>query len=275
MKIATFNINNVNRRLPNLIAWLASAQPDAVCLQELKAADADFPAAEIRAAGYGAVWWGQRSWNGVAILARGARPVLTRRGLPGDPADAQSRYVEAAVSGVLICCLYAPNGNPQPGPKFAYKLGWFERLIAHAAELAATGLPVMLAGDYNIVPTEADIYPSRSWAKNALVQPEPRAQFRRLLDQGWIDSVRACHPGNPPPFTFWDYKFGRWERDGGLRIDHLLLSPSLAGRLDSAGVDRAVRGEPEASDHAPAWAILRDRSDPGRPRRKRATGAFP
>jgi exodeoxyribonuclease III len=255
MKIATFNINNVNRRLPNLLAWLAEAAPDVVCLQELKASDRDFPAAAIRDAGYQAVWQGQRTWNGVAILARNAEPVLTRRSLPGDPSDQQSRYIEAAVDGVLIGCLYLPNGNPQPGPKFAYKLAWFERLIAHAAELHATGLPVVLAGDYNVVPTDQDIYPSKSWTKDALLQPESRAAFRRLVEQGWTDAIRTCHPTGPL-YTFWDYKRDRWARDAGLRIDHLLLGPVVAKWLVSAGVDRDVRGAAGASDHAPTWVVL-------------------
>ena len=256
MKLATFNVNDVNRRLPNVLAWLRSSRPDVACLQELKATDAAFPAQAMAEAGYGAVWQGQRSWNGVAILARGGDPVLTRRRLPGDPADEQSRYIEAAVDGVLVGCLYLPNGNPQPGPKFVYKLAWFERLIAHAADLLAADLPVVLAGDYNVVPSAADMYASRSWAKNALVQPQSRRAFGRLLDQGWTDSLRAVHP-TAPVYTFWDTKFGRWERDAGLRIDHILLSPQLAGRLVAAGVDRAVRGEPNASDHAPAWVRLR------------------
>ena len=256
MKIATFNINNVNRRLPNLLAWLARAAPDVVCLQELKATDRQFPIAALRDAGYGAVWRGQSAWNGVAILARGADPVPTSYALPGDPADTQSRYIEAAVGGVLIACLYLPNGNPQPGPKFAYKLAWFERLIARAAELQAAGVPAVLAGDYNVVPTDADIYPSTSWAKNALVQPAPRAAFRRLLGQGWTDALRHCHP-EATLYTFWDYKRGRWARDAGLRLDHLLLSADVTRRLRAAGVDRDVRGEEGASDHAPAWIILK------------------
>jgi exodeoxyribonuclease III len=256
LKIATFNINNVNRRLPNLLAWLRQAEPDVVCLQELKATDAAFPAAAIEAAGYGSVWQGQASWNGVAILARGADPILTRRRLPGDPTDTQSRYIEAAVDGVLIASIYAPNGNPQPGPKFDYKLAWLERLAAHAAELYGTGLPVVLAGDYNVVPTDADIYPSKSWAKDALLQPQARAAFRRLLEQGWMDAVRARHPSEPV-YTFWDYKRDRWSRDAGLRIDHLLLSAAVVERLADAGVDRAVRGEDGASDHAPTWVTLR------------------
>jgi exodeoxyribonuclease-3 len=256
MKIATFNINNVNRRLPNLLRWLRAAAPDVVCLQELKAADRSFPEAAIRDAGYGAVWRGQPTWNGVAILARGATPVLTRTELPGDPDDGQSRYIEAAVGGVLIACIYLPNGNPQPGPKFDYKLTWFERLIAHASELLAAEVPAVLAGDYNVVPTDQDIYPTRSWAKDALLQPESRAAFRRLLDQGWIDAIRTLHP-DEPMYTFWDYKRDRWRRDAGLRLDHLLLSAPLVDRLTQGGVDRNVRGEDGASDHAPAWIVLR------------------
>jgi exodeoxyribonuclease-3 len=254
MKIATYNVNDINRRLPNLLDWLRSARPDAVCLQELKTAS--FPAAALQDAGYGAVWSGERRWNGVAILARGAEPVLTRDHLPGDPADPQARYIEAAVQGVLIGCLYLPNGNPQPGPKFTYKLAWFDRLIAHAASLLAADIPVALAGDYNVVPTDADIYPSKSWAKNALVQPESRAAFQRLLDQGWTDAIRTRHP-TARLYTFWDYLRERWPRDAGLRLDHILLSPALTSRLRDAGVDRAVRGAPNASDHAPAWVTLR------------------
>ena len=256
MKIATFNINNVVRRLPNLLAWLAAARPDVVCLQELKATDASFPQAALEDAGYGAVWRGQRSWNGVAILARQRAPILVRDELPGDPADAQSRYIEAAVNGVLVASLYLPNGNPQPGPKFDYKLAWFERLIAHAAELRAAGVPAVLAGDYNVVPSDFDIYPTKSWANDALLQPESRAAFRRQLEQGWTDALRALHP-TEPMYTFWHYLRDRWRRNAGLRIDHLLLSPALADRLVAAGVDRAVRGEVGASDHAPAWIVLR------------------
>ena len=256
MRIATFNVNNVNKRLANLVEWLAAAEPDVVCLQELKASDAEFPRAAIETAGYGAVWRGQRTWNGVAILARGAEPVPTRDALPGDPDDLHARYVEAAVGGVLIASLYAPNGNPQPGPKFDYKLAWMERLIRHAAELHATGLPVVLAGDYNIAPEPVDVYPTRSYDDNALVQPEPRAAWRRLLGQGWVDALRALHPEGPA-FTFWDYRRNRWERDGGMRLDHLLLGGELPGRLAAAGVDRWVRGRENASDHAPVWIELR------------------
>lgn len=252
MRIATFNINNVNRRLPVLIGWLEEAAPDVVCLQELKAADRQFPLRALQAAGYGAVWRGQTAWNGVAILAKGVDPILTRDTLPGDLGDEQSRYIEAAVGGVLVASIYLPNGNPQPGPKFAYKLAWFDRLIAHAAALLATGAPVVLAGDYNVVPADLDIYRSTSWGDNALLRPESRAAFRRLLDLGWKDAIRHLHP-NTPMYTFWDYKRGRWGRDAGLRLDHLLLSPSIAPRLRGAGVDREVRGRPDASDHAPAW----------------------
>jgi exodeoxyribonuclease-3 len=255
VRIATFNVNNVNKRLGNLLEWLAEAEPDVVCLQELKASDAEFPHAALEAGGYGAVWQGQRTWNGVAILARDAVPVLTRTGLPGDPADAQARYIEAAVQGVLVASIYAPNGNPQPGPKFTYKLAWHERLNAHAAELLATGLPVVLAGDYNVAPEPRDVYPTRSYDDNALVQPESRAAFRRLLDQGWTDAIRRLYTDTV--YTFWDYRRNRWERDGGMRLDHLLLGSELAGRLAAAGVDRAVRGRENASDHAPVWIEIR------------------
>jgi exodeoxyribonuclease III len=257
MKIATFNINNVNKRLANLLAWLRAAEPDVVCLQELKATDAEFPRAAIEQAGYGAVWRGQRTWNGVAILGRACEPIVTRTQLPGDDRDAESRYLEAAVKGVLVCSLYAPNGNPQPGPRFAYKLSWMERLVAHAAELYAADIPVVLAGDYNVVPTDRDIYPTKSYAKDALLQPESRALFRRILNEGWVDAIRTLHP-EAPMYTFWDYMRNRWPRDAGLRIDHLLLSAQAAERLVGAGVDRDVRAQDGASDHAPAWVMLRD-----------------
>ncbi|MEI5679333.1 MULTISPECIES: exodeoxyribonuclease III [unclassified Mesorhizobium] len=256
MKIATFNVNGINRRLENLLAWLASAKPDIVCLQELKAPDKQFPKSAIEAAGYGAVWRGQSAWNGVAILALGSEPVLTRTELPGDPSDSQSRYIEAAVNGILIASLYAPNGNPQPGPKFDYKLAWHDRLISHATELLATGLPVVLAGDYNVVPEPRDIYPTRSYDDNALVQPESRAAFRSLIEQGWLDALRKVHP-KETLYTFWDYRRNRWPRDAGLRLDHILLSKKLARRLSGAGIDRDARGMDSASDHAPAWITLR------------------
>lgn len=258
MRIATFNINNVNNRLANLLDWLRQARPEVCCLQELKARCSEFPFARIEKTGYGAVWRGEKSWNGVAILGRGCEPVLTRIALPGDPFDRQSRYIEAAVDGVLVATLYAPNGNPQPGPKFKYKLAWMKRLVAHAAELYALDAPVVLAGDFNVVPSDADIYPTKSYAKNALVQPEPRALFKRLLEQGWIDAIRAIHP-DEPMYTFWDYKRNRWERDAGLRIDHLLLNAKAANRLVDSGVDREVRGLEGASDHAPAWVVLSDK----------------
>ncbi|MET4773468.1 exodeoxyribonuclease-3 [Bradyrhizobium elkanii] len=256
MKIATFNINNVNRRLPNLLRWLKTAKPDIVGLQELKASDAEFPAAALAQAGYGAVWQGQKTWNGVAILARKAEPVLIRTALPGDAGDHEARYIEAAVRGIVVTSLYLPNGNPQPGPKFDYKLAWFKRLRAHAAKLLKEDVPVVLAGDYNVAPTPFDIYPTRSWDKDALIQPKSRAAFKALVDQGWCDAIRTLHP-DAPMFTFWDYKRQRWPRDAGLRLDHLLLSPAVAPRLVKAGVDRTVRGEDGASDHAPAWVMLK------------------
>ncbi len=255
MKIATFNINNIRKRLDGLIDWLAEAEPDVVCLQELKTEQGAFPAEPLEQLGYQAVWRGQRTWNGVAILARGTQPILTRSALPGAPADTQARYIEAAVNGVLIGCLYLPNGNPRPGPKFNYKLAWFERLIAHAAALRATGAPVILAGDYNVVPTEADIYQPHRWKDDALLQPEVRAAFQRLLADGWTDALRHIHPDGLL-WTFWAYLHNRWPADKGLRLDHLLLTPDLAERLVDAGVDRWVRGEAEASDHAPAWIEL-------------------
>jgi exodeoxyribonuclease-3 len=262
MKIATFNINNVNKRLANLLAWLRAAKPDVVCLQELKATDREFPTAAIEKAGYGAVWRGQKLWNGVAILARGGEPIVTRTELPGNPDDLQARYIEAAVNGVLITSLYAPNGNPRPGPKFKYKLDWMDRLAVHAAELLAANVPVVLAGDFNVVPTDLDIYPRNSYAKDALLAPEARTRFERLLDCGWRDAIRSVHP-DAPMYTYWSYLRNRWPRDAGLRIDHLLLSKEAAKRLLAAGVDRAVRGKDNASDHAPAWVELRDLASSG------------
>jgi exodeoxyribonuclease III len=256
MKIATFNINNINRRLPNLLRWLRAAKPDVVSLQELKATDSEFPFLAIEKAGYGAVWRGQKTWNGVAILARKVEPVLIRTALPGDRTDHEARYIEAAVKGIIVTSIYLPNGNPQPGPKFDYKLAWFRRLRAHAAKFLKEDIPVVLAGDYNVAPTGLDIYPTRSWDKDALIQPKSRAAFKALVDQGWCDAIRTLHPAKPM-FTFWDYKRNRWPRDAGLRLDHLLLSPVLAPRLTKAGVDRDVRGEEGASDHAPAWIVLR------------------
>lgn len=255
MRLATLNINNVLGRFDSLIEWLDDAQPDVVCLQELKTEQGRFPAEAFEQMGYGAVWKGQRTWNGVAILAKGMTPVLTRSALPSEPDRSQARYIEAAVNGVLIGCLYLPNGNPVPGPKFDYKLAWFEALIAHAQTLLDTGAPVVLAGDYNVVPTESDIYPNHSYGGDALLRPESRAAFQRLLAQGWTDALRTTHP-DVPIWTFWSYLRERWPRDKGLRIDHLLVSPNLAGSLLDAGVDRWVRGMNEASDHAPAWIEL-------------------
>ena len=255
MKIATFNINGVNKRLENLLSWLAEAEPDAVALQEIKCADAEFPRAALERAGYGAIWRGQGPHHGVALLARDRDPVGTRRALPGDPADHEARYIEGAVDGVLIGCLYLPNGNPWPGPKFVYKLAWFERLTAYAGELSRAGIPAVLAGDYNVVPTDADIYDMRTWTKNALVQPEPRAAFARLLGQGWTDALGEMNP-HEPTFTFWAYLRDAWRRDAGLRLDHLLVAPALLPRLVAGGVDREVRGRLNASDHAPAWIEL-------------------
>jgi exodeoxyribonuclease-3 len=256
MKVATFNINNINRRLPNLLRWLRAAKPDVVALQELKATDAEFPQAAIEKAGYGAVWRGQKTWNGVAILARNAEPVLTRTALPGDRDDREARYIEAAVRGVIVTSIYLPNGNPQPGPKFDYKLAWFARLKRHAKTFIKQDLPVVLAGDYNVAPTPLDIYPTKSWDKDALIQPKSRAAFAALIAQGWCDALREAHP-EKRLYTFWDYKRNRWPRDAGLRLDHLLLSPALAPRLAKAGVDKKIRGEDGASDHAPAWVVLR------------------
>lgn len=264
VKLASFNINNINRRLPVLLEWLEAAEPDIVCLQELKAADTQFPQSALAKAGYGAVWKGQSAWNGVAILARGTEPVLTRDTLPGDDTDREARYIEAAVSGILVACLYAPNGNPQPGPKFIAKLRWTDRLIAHAADLLAEHIPVVLAGDYNIVPEARDIYPTRSYDDNALLQPACRAQFARLRQQGWTDALRALAPSETL-YTFWDYRRERWARNAGLRLDHLLVSPDLVPRLRRFGIDRDVRGASEASDHAPVWIELGP--EPGRRRR--------
>jgi len=255
MRIATYNVNGINGRLPVLLRWLAETQPDVACLQELKASDEKFPEGAIADAGYEAIWHGQKSWNGVAILSRIGTPVETRRGLPGDPEDSHSRYIEAAVNGILIGGLYLPNGNPRPGPKFDYKLAWFDRLIAHAAELIATDMPVILAGDFNVMPTERDVYKPERWTEDALFAPEVRAAFFRLLDQGWTDALRTIHP-DETIYTFFDYFRNAYARNAGLRIDHLLLSPSLAPRLRDAQVDREVRGWEKTSDHAPVWIEL-------------------
>ncbi len=254
LRIATYNVNGIRSRLGQLLQWLEREAPDVACLQELKAEHASFPVDEVRAAGYGAIWAGQRSWNGVAILARGEDPVERLRVLPGDPKDDHSRYIEANVKGLIVGCLYLPNGNPQPGPKFDYKLAWFERLIEHARGLPGTQ-GVVLAGDYNVVPTDLDIYDAKSWRKDALLQPESRACYGRLLEQGWIDALRALH-NEERIYTFWDFFRKHWERDAGLRIDHLLVNRALAPRLRASGVDRWVRALPKPSDHAPTWIEL-------------------
>jgi exodeoxyribonuclease-3 len=255
VRIATYNVNGVNGRLPVLLRWLEDRQPDVACLQELKAPDEKFPLAAIEKAGYGAVWHGQKSWNGVAILARGCTPEETRRGLAGDPDDVHSRYIEAACFGLLIGCLYLPNGNPAPGPKFDYKLRWFERFAEHAQGLLDHGVPAVLAGDYNVMPTDLDVYKPERWLDDALFRPEVREAYRRLVAQGWTDALRTLHPGERI-YTFWDYFRNAFGRDAGLRIDHLLLSPKVAPRLTAAGVDRDVRGWEKTSDHAPTWIEL-------------------
>ena len=256
MKIATYNVNGIKARMPRLIEWLDEQKPDIAVLQEIKSSDETFPESDIRDAGYGAIWHGQKGFNGVAVLARGADPVERLRGLPDDPDDMHSRYLEAEIDGMIVASIYLPNGNPQPGPKFDYKLSWFERLNARAAELLALEVPVVLAGDYNVVPTEADIWSPNGLAGDALVQPESRAAFRRLAAQGWTDALKSRHPA-AKMWTFWDYQMNAWPRDAGFRIDHLMLSPEAADRLVDAGVDREYRGRERASDHAPTWVILR------------------
>jgi exodeoxyribonuclease-3 len=258
MKIATFNVNGITARLPRLLEWLAETRPDIACLQELKTSDETFPVAALRDAGYSAVWHGQKGFNGVAVLARGGDLEERRRGLPGDPDDTHSRYLEASAHGVVVASIYLPNGNPQPGPKFAYKLAWFERLAAHAASLVGNGQTVVLAGDYNVVASDetGDIYSPRSYKDDALLQPETRVAYRSLLAQGWTDSIATLHPG-AAMYTYWDYFRNRFPRDAGLRIDHLLLNAPAAARLAEAGVDKAVRAREKPSDHAPAWIVLR------------------
>jgi exodeoxyribonuclease-3 len=257
MRIATYNINGIGARLPNLLRWLDERSPDVACLQELKAPQEKFPEKEIRDAGYGVIWHGQKSWNGVAILARGTDPKEMRRVLPGDPEDVHSRYIEATVHGVTIGCLYLPNGNPAPGPKFQYKLRWLDRFIDHAATLVARDEPVILAGDYNVIPTERDVYKPERWVDDALFRIEVREEFARLMGQGWTDAIRARYP-NETIYTFWDFFRNAYERNAGLRIDHLLLNQNVRDRLTDAGVDRDVRGWERPSDHAPTWVDIRD-----------------
>lgn len=255
MRIATYNVNGINGRLPVLLRWLDETKPDVVCLQELKAPQEKFPVMDVNMAGYNALWHGQKSWNGVAILARNAEPRETCRVLPGDPEDSNSRYIEADVNGIIVGCLYLPNGNPAPGPKFDYKLRWLERLAAHASGLLASDIPVLLTGDYNVIPTEMDVYKPERWVDDALFRPESRSAFKKLVEQGWTDALRKVYP-DEKIYTFWDYFRNSWERDAGLRIDHFLLSPKVERRLISAGVDRMVRGWEKTSDHAPVWIEL-------------------
>jgi exodeoxyribonuclease III len=258
MKIATYNVNGVNGRLPVLLRWLQESKPDVVCLQELKAPEEKFPLQAIEEAGYNAIWHGQKSWNGVAILGCGIQPKERRRGLPGDPEDLHSRYIEAEINNIIVGCLYLPNGNPAPGPKFDYKLKWFERLTLHAAELFASGNPVLLTGDYNVMPTEKDVYKPERWVDDALFRPETREAFHKLLSQGWTDAIRKLYP-DETIYTFWDYFRNAFGRNAGLRIDHFLLSPKLDKRLVAAGVDSYVRGWEKTSDHAPVWIELADK----------------
>jgi exodeoxyribonuclease III len=271
MKIATYNVNGVNGRLPVLLRWLQEAQPDVVCLQELKAPQEKFPLADIRKAGYGAIWHGEKAWNGVAILARGTDPVETRRGLPGDPEDLHSRYIEAAVGGLTIGCLYLPNGNPAPGPKFDYKLAWFERLHKYGKKLIASDAPFIMAGDYNVMPTDLDVYAPERWRDDALFRPEVRKAYAELLKLGWEDALRHLYPGKRI-YTFWKYFRNAFARDAGLRIDHLLLSPSLKSRLVEGGVAREVRSWEKTSDHAPAWIELKDVAQSGSGRERGIDG---
>jgi exodeoxyribonuclease-3 len=267
VKVATYNVNGVNGRLQILQRWLGEASPDVVCLQELKAPQEKFPINAIEAAGYGAVWQGQKSWNGVAILAKGREPHLTRKGLPGDPDDSQSRYIEAIIDGVVIGGLYLPNGNPYPGPKFDYKLRWLDRLHNYAAELLELEVPVILAGDYNIMPTELDVYKPERWFDDALFRIEVRDAFRNLVKQGWTDALRTMHP-DERIYTFWDYFRNAYARDAGLRLDHFLLSSEAASRLAKAELDKDVRGWKHTSDHAPVWIELADEPIKKRSRRK-------
>lgn len=256
MRIATFNINGIKARLPRLLEWLDETHPDVACLQEIKTSDDTFPIKDIEAAGYGAIWHGQKGFNGVAILMRDGQPVETKRGLDGEQEDEHSRYLEADVNGVRVASIYLPNGNPLPGPKFDYKLRWMKRLRTRAAELWATELPVVLAGDYNVIPRDVDVYSVKAMASDALMQPESRAAYRRMLADGWTDAILSRHPAGGV-WTYWDYQMNAWPRDAGFRIDHLLLSPAAADRLIDAQVDKEFRGREKASDHAPTWVELR------------------
>lgn len=257
MRIATYNINGINGRLPVLLKWLEESKPDIVCLQELKAPQEKFPERAILDAGYQALWKGQKMWNGVAILSKGKEMVEVRNSLPGDDLDSQARYLEAIINKMLVCCLYLPNGNPAPGPKFEYKLAWFKRLRKHARYLLSEGVPVVLAGDYNVIPTELDVYNAERWEDNALYFPESRKAYKALVKQGWTDAIRKLYP-NERIYTFWDYLRNAYGRNAGLRLDHFLLSPQLSDRLIAAGVDTHVRGWEKTSDHAPVWIELKD-----------------
>jgi len=269
MKLATYNVNGINGRLPVLLRWLEQSAPDVVCLQELKAPQDKFPAAAIEKADYGAIWHGQKSWNGVAILARGRQPEESRRGLPGDPEDIHSRYIETVIDGMLIGCLYLPNGNPAPGPKFDYKLQWFKRMTTYAKGLLTRDEPVILAGDYNVIPTELDAYKPERWVKDALFFPESRAAYQKLLAQGWTDAIRTLYP-HEAIYTFWDYFRNAYARNAGIRIDHFLLNARAAKMLASAGVEREVRGWEKSSDHAPTWIALAPKSKSGARRIKKS-----
>jgi exodeoxyribonuclease-3 len=255
MRIATYNVNGINGRLPVLLRWLEETSPDVACLQELKAPQENFPEEAIKQVGYNAIWHGQKSWNGVAILTKNIDIEEICRVLPGDPEDTHSRYIEAKVNGIIIACLYLPNGNPAPGPKFDYKLAWFNRLHLRAAELLSLKAPVILTGDFNVMPTELDVYKPERWVKDALFRPETREAFRKLVEQGWTDAIRTLYP-KEVIYTFWDYFRNAYERNAGLRIDHFLLSPQIAGKLKAAGVNREVRGWEKTSDHAPVWIEL-------------------
>ncbi len=257
MKIATFNINGIRARLPRLVEWLTETQPDVACLQEIKTQDEGFPIKDIEAAGYGAIWHGQKGFNGVAILAKGETPSEVQRGLDGESEDEHSRYLEANVKGVRVACIYLPNGNPQPGPKFDYKLRWMKRLRARAAQIWNEEVPAIIAGDYNVIPFDRDVWKRDAMADDALMQPESRAAYKTLLGDGWTDALASCHP-NGGVWTYWDYQMNAWPRNAGFRIDHLLLSPAAADRLIEAQVDKEHRGREKASDHAPVWIRLRD-----------------
>ena len=255
MKIATYNVNGINGRLPVLLRWLKETKPGVACLQELKCPDEKFPLAAIENAGYEVIWHGQKSWNGVAILSRVGKPEEIRRGLPGDETDLHSRYIEANINGLTIACLYLPNGNPAPGPKFDYKLEWFKRLNKHAAKLIKTGNPIILTGDFNVIPTDLDAYKPERWVKDALFFPESKQAYKKLVSQGWTDALRTLYP-EETIYTFWDYFRNAYGRNAGIRIDHFLLSPVIKNHLLTAGVDREVRGWEKTSDHAPVWIEL-------------------